>query len=291
MDAQPHGEHDTPQHLERRYEDGILPAQKLLDSLMEGPRNWAQYFEHSIYEQFPAGERDKPRVKVDEKNARIISSQLDSYEEHWLKRHLATISDEYTSIIRSAPEALPHRSELSFHIINQFIMPQWHRLLVSPKYPKMNTDDLEAAQIRLAMESAMLLSSKNAFEDEELLTNELLDIDAMINLLQLSIDGVLYDQPDIIAVPHPEMGTERHQADFLIFESTHGDGFLKTEVHRDEIITTSLPGSAAVEMLNNLRVSSISRRAEFQDKAAFSKLLRARESVRSFTPKQNRRKH
>jgi hypothetical protein len=289
MDALPAEESSSNIPAERRELGGGLPSQESLDEILEGPREKAQFFNRIISERFPAGGRDKLKQKAEEQTARIVSGELNSYEHHWLKRHLIPINEEYQSIVSSSPETIPQRSELSFHIINQFIMPQWHRILVSPKLPRMNDADLSTAQVQLAIESAAILTAKKEFQINDFFDNELRDIDAMIDLLQLSIDGKLLDMPGVIAVPHPEIGSAHHDTDFLIFQPTHEGLFDKIEVRTEEVIDeTRAPGSVAVDTLKNIRISTLTTsHPEFQNRSNFSKLLRARESVRTFNETAN----
>ena len=273
MDAKPPEEFSSLP-VERHERGGVLPSQELLDGLMEGPRKQAKFFKDVVFSGtdtngFTEGE---------------ISSELNSYETDWIVKHLKNIAEDYQSLVLSSPENLPQRSELSFHIINQFIMPQWHRAVVSPKYPKMDSVDLETAQIRLAMESATLLSDRQKFEGpRELFDNELRDLDAMINLLQLSIDGEYRGQPNLVVVPFPKIGSHPEQTDFLIFEPTDDGAYNKREVHSSEILDPTLtPGKVAVDLLKNLRISTLSRRPEFQDKKIFHKLILSRENTKTF---------
>jgi hypothetical protein len=261
---------------ERRELGGVLPSQELLEKLMEGPRKQANFFNDLVF-------NDQATSGITESQ---ISSELNSYETDWIVKHLKNITEDYQSLVLSSPENLPQRSELSFHIINQFIMPQWHRALVSPKYPKMDTIDLETAQIRLAMESTSILSDRQKFEGpRELFDNELRDFDAMINLLQLSIDGEYRGQPNLVVVPYPKIGTGTDQTDFLIFEPTDVGIYNKREVLSSEILDPAFaPGTVAVDLLKNLRVSTLSRRPEFQDKKIFHKLILSRETAKNFTP-------
>jgi len=278
MDGKPKEEYSSSKPDERHEVVNALPSQVLLNELMEGPRERVRFFNDIISGQDSATELTPKQ----------ITGELNSYEQHWLKKYLKTINDEYQALVLSSPETLPQRSELSFHIINQFVMPQWHRALVSPKYPKMDTVDLETAQIQLAMESAGILSTLNSFNQTELPNNELRDIDAMINLLQLSIDGELHGHPNLIAVPHPEIGSEHHRADFLIFEPTEDGAFNKREVQLEEIIDPTLaPGAVAVEKIKNIRINSVFRRPEFQDKAVRNKFFLARKAIMSFNPERN----
>ena len=286
MDGQPTEEFSSIEPNERQQIGTDLPSFELLNEIMEGPRKRAEYFSLTIAERYPTGSLDETKEKTSQQVARTITGQLESYQKHWLSRHLATVKDEYQSLVTSSPEILPQKSELSFHIINQFIMPQWHRVLVSPKYPKMDTMDLETAQIRLAIESASLLPAKNTANQAEVLNHERRDIDAMITLLQLSIDGELQNQPGLVTLPHPEMGNVSSPADFLIFEPTYDGTFNKVEVTSAQVLDPSLaPGMVAIELLNNLRINSISRRPEFQDKVAFHKLLLAHQKARLYYQK------
>jgi len=263
---------------ERRETAEALPSHALLNELLEGPRKRVQFFNTILSGQSEAGELSD----------RQITGELHSYEHHWLKENLKTINDTYQSLVLSSPETLPQRSELSFHIINQFIMPLWHRVLVSPKYPKMDAVDLETAQIRLAMESAKIISTRSSFEGpQDLFNNELRDFDTMIHLLQLSIDSELHSQPNVIVVPHPEIGSEHHQADFIIFEPTEEGPFQKREVYSSDIISSAVtPGTAAMDLLQKLRISSLLRRPEFQDKKIFHRLILSRETAKTFHPQQ-----
>lgn len=276
MDAQPSEEYSSKPD-ERRELGGTLPSQELLDTLMEGPRKWSQFF-NTIVTSTPEthGFTDSE-----------VSDELDAYPA-WLEEHIKPTSIEYQSLVLASPHNLPQTSELSFHVINQFIMPQWHRALVSPKYPKMDTVDLETAQILLAMESTKILASRTKHEGpQDLFDSELRNFDTMIHLLQMSIDGEYRNQPNVIAVPHPEIGSESNQADFLIFEPKDDGSFEKREVRSADILDSSLaPGSAAVELLQKLRVSSLSRRPEFQDKKVFHRLILSRETAKTFSPEQ-----
>ena len=274
MDAKPPEEFSSLP-IERHERGGVLPSQELLDELMEGPRKQVKFFNDVVFSEPPTNSLTESE----------ISSELNSYETDWIVKHLKNITEDYQSLVLSSPENLPQRSELSFHIINQFIMPQWHRALVSPKYPKMDTIDLETAQIRLAMESAAILSDRQKFEGpQELFDNELRDFDAMINLLQLSIDGEYRGQPNLVVVPYPKIGSAADQTDFLIFAPTDDGAYSKREVRSSEILNPALaPGAVAVDLLKNLRVSTLSRRPEFQDKKVFHKLILSRENTKTFT--------
>lgn len=281
MDAQPAEEFFSTNPEELRKIGETLPSQELLGGLMHGPRTHANYFNKTLLEWYPTGEHTNTEHSDEQQSARIVAGELQLYERVWLKNHLGPINDTYQSIVTSSPETMPQRSELSFHIINQFIMPQWHRILVSPKSPKMDTFDLQTAQIKLAIESVELATNQNDFEPTNLIENELRDIDTMIDLLQLSIDGELHDRPNIIVVPHPEMGREQCQADFIIFEPTPENTFSKKEIDSSDIRDPAqTPGVTAIELLNNLRINSLSRRPEFQDKTAFHKLVLAHRKAR-----------
>jgi len=265
MDALPGEDFSSNTPNERRELGGTLPSQELLNDLMRGPRKLAQFFDDSISIQPKASELTKNKIE----------GELNSYP-LWLAEHLKPITKEYQSLVLASPENVPKRSELSFHTINQFIMPQWHRVLVSPKYPKMDSVDLETAQIFIAMESMKIMSARNQFEGpQDLFDNELYDFDTMLNLLQLSIDTENRNQPSVIAVPHPK-------ADFLIFELTEDGTFNKRVVQSSKILDPSLkPGSVAAELLQKLRVSSVSRRPEFQEKSVLHKLFLSRETAKS----------
>ena len=285
MDAQPATEDASNTPVERQYTNGITLSQELFDELMEVPRKSALYFNERITEEFPAGDKDTPKDSVVEQTSRHTKGQLERYEKHWLKRHISSFTEGYHSLIASSEEERPQQSELSFHTINQFIMPQWHRLLVSPKSPRMDAFDLETAQIQLAIESASMLTAQSGFEQDDAYHNELADLDGMITLLQLSIDSNVHNQPDIITVPYPKRANIPGQPDFLIFEPTHDGSFAKAAISKQEILNPpQQPGATAVSILKNLRISTVSRRPEFQDKANFHKLLLAREGVRSFEP-------
>lgn len=267
----------------RTNEVGLF--QESLEEILEGPRKRALIFQERIAEEFPTGGKDTPKDDRIEKTARSTHAQLNEYEKHWLKRHLSSITEEYYSLIASSPEARPQQSELSFHTINQFIMPQWSRVLVSPKSPRMDAFDLETAQIQLAIESASILTAQNNVEHDDVYRNELTDIDGMIALLHLSIDVAIHNQPDIIAVPHPKHADAPQQPDFLVFTSTYDGSLIKIAVNKQEILDSAKqPGAIAVSILKNIRINTVSRRPEFQDKASFHKLLLARESVRAFEP-------
>jgi len=276
MNTQPFEESSSSSD-ERRETGGVLPSQELLDVLMEGPRKWSHFF-NTIVSSSPeaSGFTDKE-----------VSDELDAYPA-WLEEHIKSTNNEYQSLVLSSPHNLPQRSELSFHIINQFIMPQWHRAVVSPTYPKMDAVDLETAQILLAMESTKILTSRTKHEGpQDLFNNELRDFDTMINLLQMSIDGEYRNQPNVIAVPHPEIGSESHQADFLIFEPKDDGTFSKKEVQSANILDPSLaPGAVAVDLLQKLRISTLSRRPEFQDQKVFHRLILSRETAKAFNPEQ-----
>ena len=274
MDAQPSEGHSLLP-TERRELGGTLPSQELFDDLMRGPRKQAQFFNDIL-----SGEAGTSELTENQ-----IGSELNSYENDWMVKHLKKTTEDYQSLVLSSPENIPQRSELSFHIINQFIMPQWHRLLVSPKYPKMDAIDLNTAQIRLAMESAKIIALRNNFEQQELYNDELRAFDAMIELLQMSIDGEIRNQPNLITVAHPEIGSQSQTADFLIFEPKDDGTFSKREVQTADILDPSLaPGAVAVDLLQKLRVNTLSRRPEFQDKKVFHKLILSRKTAASFNP-------
>jgi len=276
MDAQPSEEHSSLP-TERRELGGTLPSQELFDDLMRGPRKQAQFFNDILSGQAGTSELTENQ----------ISSELNSYENDWMVKHLKKTTEDYQSLVLSSPENIPQRSELSFHIINQFIMPQWHRLLVSPKYPKMDAIDLNTAQIRLAMESAKIIALRNNFEQQDLYNDELRAFDAMIELLQMSIDGEIRNQPNLITVPHPEIGSQSQTADFLIFEPKDDGTFSKRDVQTADILDPSLaPGAVAVDLLQKLRVNTLSRRPEFQDKKVFHKLILSRKTAASFNLEQ-----
>lgn len=273
MEVQPHEEPPSTEQTEWQKTVISLPSHELLNNILVGPREKVAFFNDIISGPLP-------NTQLTQKE---LHGELLHYGDYWLTKHLDTINKEYQSIVLTSPDTLPQRSELSFHIINRFVMPQWHRIIVSPKYPKMDAFDLQTAQIQLAMESAKIIANRTSFNEEGLLNNELYDLDAMISLLQMSIDSTLRNQPDIIVVPHPEIGSEHHQADFLIFEPNEDNTFQKREVQSADILDPSLaPGTIAVDVLENLKISSISRRPEFQNKAAFHKLILAREVAHSF---------
>ena len=276
MDAQPSEEFSSKPD-ERRELGGTLPSQELLDKLMEGPRKWSQFFSTIV--------SNDPETRGFTDNE--VGDELDAYPA-WLEEHIKPTSAEYQSLVLASPNNLPQTSELSFHIINQFVMPQWHRALVSPKYPKMDSIDLETAQILIAMESAKILASRTKHDGpQDLFDNELRDFDTMIHLLQMSIDGEYRNQPNLLTVPHPEIGKESLQADFLIFEPKDDGSFSKKEVLSADILDPSLaPGAIAVDLLHKLRISSLSRRPEFQDKKVFHRLILSRETAKSFSPEQ-----
>jgi hypothetical protein len=280
MNAHPEEEFASNIPVERRELDGTLPSQELLDELMKGPRKWATYFNDAIQERFSP---DEPSDTHETQTTQKISSQLNTYEQLWIKKYLPSINNQYQTIVTTSPETLPQQSELSFHIINQYIMPQWQRVLVSSKYPKMDIKDLEAAQIRLAIESSSLFQAQHSFEQSNLLNNELLDIDAAIQLLQMTIDGESHNQPGIITVPHPEMGSEHNAADFLVFEPMSDNTFKKTELTSADILSPrQTPGLVAIDLLDNLRLNLISRRPEFQDKAEFHKFVLAHKNAKLY---------
>lgn len=287
MNAQPAGEFSPNEPNERQKKVGNLPSFELLDNLMGHPRELAEYFNSTICEQYTPDGLDEMSSETSQQAARTVRGELATYED-WLNKHLIHTVDEHRSLVTSSPETLPQRSELSFHVINQFIMPQWRRVLVSPKDPKMDAIDLETAQIRLAIESVSLLPTRDSFDQTEVLDNELRDIDAMIKLLQFSIDGELHNQPGVVTVPHPKMGSQHSEAGFLIFAPTDNGSFIKTEVALSEVTDLAqAPGMGAVEFLNNLRIHLISSRPEFQSKVEFHKFILAHQKARLLTKAQN----
>ena len=282
MDAHP--KDDASDLPIRRHEFSGSPlSQEVFDTLMDGPRGQAQFFRESLLKQYPDNSSTANREPHEQQDDRSVRGELLRYEKQWLKQHLASTQDDYYALLRSSPESIPQQSELSFHIINQSILPQWHRLLVSSQSPKMSTLDLKTAQISLAIESAKMLVVQEGIERSTALTHQLTDIDAMIQLLQLTIDSELHNQPNLIAVPYPKTNTEARQPDFLVFTRNDNQSYKRIDIQKSDILDArATPGASAIELLTNLRISTIARRPEFQNKTAFRALLLARESIRPF---------
>jgi len=251
--------------------EAFSPSHELLDAQLKHPREQAQYLKNLVDKTSP----------VDEQEIKMIKDELHFYSD-WVNDSIKVIDAQYQPIVTSAPELFPQRSELLFHKINRFVMPQWNRLFVSPRSPKMDAFDLETAQIQLAIEGVSILSAKNEL-NEELSNNELINIEAMINLLVMPIEAEQRKQPSIIVIPHPDIGTEDTTADFLVYEQGADGTFNKREVRTTDMVDPLLkPGTVAMEVLKNLRINTISRRPEFQDKRAFHDLILARQAIKNF---------
>lgn len=281
MDHQPF--EDFPLSSAGRREKNIaLPSEERLENLMKGPRKQARYFNDTIAEQYPTRSGDETLSVASIQTPKIISGELDKYEAQWL-RHLPGTEKKFQSLASSSSDVVLQKRELLFHKINQFIMPQWHDVLGIPKPKKKNSGTgLYSAQIGLAIESTLLLSAVDNFEHINQLDSELNDVDAMILLLQRSIDGEPINEPQVY-LPHPKMGRKNHQTTFIKFEPTDENSFIKTEVTLQEVLEPEhVPGLVAIHLLSNLRINEVSRRPEFQDRAAFSKFALAHRNAKLY---------
>lgn len=269
-----------------KHEAGItLPSQERLEGLMVGPRKHAKYFDDTIIEQYPASPNDEVIDNSSKQTPKTISSEFDDYEKGWLTPHLADTEKLLQPFVSGAHELSPEGLELLFHKLNQDDMSQWHEVFGIPKPKKNREIALNTAQIRLAIDSVLMLSNVDNFENIEHLDKALNIIDAMIILTQRSIDGGPMNEPQVY-VAHPRMGLPGQEALFIKFEPTDHNSYLKTELTMPDVIDAGhIPGSVAIEVLNGVRINEVSYRPEFKDKAQFHKLVLAHQKARQLSAK------
>jgi len=285
MTARAPEEFNSHESAERRKKGEGLSSQELLDEIMEGPRLWADTFNELISERYPTGGLDLQSDDNEKKASREIDSQLRQYRESWLRPHLSKTNKQLHSIVANSFEPLDPKNEveLVFHKISQTMIPQWYRALVSSRGSKSNNFHPETAQILLAIEGAKIITLKKSSSQPEYFNDALTNLDAMITLLQMSIDGEMHGMPDSIVLPHPQIGREDRVADFLIFESSYNDTYNMIEVLSENIVDASLkPGTVAVSLLKSTHYPTISRRPDFSTKEAIRDFMRARETIRDF---------
>lgn len=284
MTARAPEDFDSQEPAERRKKGEGLSSQELLDKLMEGPRMWADTFDALVSERYPTGGRDLQSADKEMKASKKIDATLREYREEWQAPHLTKTIKDHQEIVSTALEPLTSESELSFHLMSRLLVPQWYRILVATKNQKTETFRHGTVQIRLAIESARLIDAKNNSLQPELFDASLRDIDGMITLLQLVIDGQLHDMPDALVVPHPQIGRQNRPADFIIFDREHNGSYSKIDVKSESVLDPSLvPGSVAVGVLKNkVHFPAITNDADFRDKSRLGEVMLARSRVRNF---------
>lgn len=283
MNGQPSEEQSSSEPTLQHETSLVPPYQERFDDPMEGPRKYAKDFEDLINQSFPGDISAEVPVALLKKSPKTISSELDVYEQGWLTPYLAETEKKYNSIVTAEKATLSQWRELFFHKINQASMLPWHEVMGVPKPQKNRAKALHSAQIKLAIESTLLLSTTENFENIDLLDNKLNDIDAMIIVWQRSIDGEMMNEPQTY-LPNPKMGREEQQAIFLKLEPARDGSYTKTDIELSDVIKPGhLPGSVAISTLNNLRINELSRRAEFKDKPTFHKLILAHRNAGIYT--------
>ena len=285
MTARAPEEFNSHQSAERRKKGEDLSSQELLDEVMEGPRKWANTFNELVSQRYPSGGRDLQNAHDEKRASRQIDTRLREYREGWLRPHLSKTNKYVHTAVAQSFDTLDPKNEveLMFHKISEKMIPQWYRALVSSRGPKPNNFHPEIAQVQLAIEGAKIISLQNSSVQPEYYNDALTSIDAMITLLQMSIDGEMHGMTDSIVLPHPQIGREGRTADFLVFDSNDNGLYNKIEVASSEIIDSALkPGTVAVSLLKSTHYPKISRQPDFSTKEAISEFRRSREAVHDF---------
>jgi hypothetical protein len=269
---------------EKHEAGSTMPLQEGFENPLDGPRKHAKYFDDITAERYPVGLDALVGASISNQTPKEISQKLKAYEEQWLP-YLSDTEKKLQLLASTSPEILLDRGELLLHKINKCIMSQWHEVLGIPRPKKNREAGLYTSQIKLAVESTLLLSTIDNFEDIDFLDSELNNIDAMIMLLQRSIDGEPMNEPQVY-VPHPKIGLPNQEVSFLKFEPTDNNSFIKSDISLSDVIEPGhIPGSVAIDVLNKVRINEVARQSEFQDKAQFHKLVLAHQKARLFSKK------
>ena len=284
MDGKPIEENSSNEPAQKHEAGIMLPSKERLDGLMEGPRKHAKYFNDTITEQYPTDLNDKSANDTPKQTPEEVSAKIDIYKKEWLTRYLADTEKQYQSLAKTSSETSLEGQELLFHKIIECTMWQLHDVLGIPRPKKNNEIALHTAQIQLAINSVLMLSNIDNFDNIEHLDKELNVIDATIVLLGRSIDGGPMNEPQVY-IAHPKMGHPGQEALFIKFEPTDNGPFIKSEVALSEVIEPGhVPGSVAIELLNDVSFKKVCLRPEFRGEL-LHKLRLARLKAQSFSSK------
>ena len=267
----------------RRDRSGETPSHHLLDDVMKGPRMWASYFDEQLDLRFPAGGYDLKGDKTEAAATRKLFGQLKSYELHWLKKYAAQSTESFRSIGLFEPEELAAYNELTFHVINQHVMPHWYRAFDQRSTSKPEVRTLNAAQIKLALETATLLRFKKEqekeFEDSSYVDQQLADIDTAIALLQVMIDAPYEGLDDVLITPAPLLPDPNQRPGFLVFEPDYQQAYQMDRIDSIELqenMPSRAPGHLAQIALARTKISSLSFMPEFNDRVTLHSFMSAK---------------
>jgi len=277
---------DTPsnQPSDRRETSGDTPSHLLLNETMRGPRMWAAYLDEQLSTRFPSGGYDETKARSEEAMLRKILGQLRMYEHSWLKKHAGSSLDEFRSLGFTEPEELQAYDELTLHLINQYIMPHWQKVLAPHISPKLDIRSLAAAQIKLAVESTSLQSFQRdqeaEFEDVSYIDRQITDIDTMIGMIQLMMNAPLDDLGDIVITPKPILPGADAGFDFIAFTPDYRSEYILTPIPSQELgLENQTPGHLARVALARTKISSMSFWPEFNSRDSLHSFMMAKSAA------------
>lgn len=248
-----------------------------LATLMEGPRKWTSFFDDQLYAHL-----NEP--KGTEADSYGLFMSLYNYQKNFLETQLENTTDAVRLHAERDIEAPSGVNELSFHTLNEALLPMWHRLFFGPEMVKLDDETLQAMQTKLAVTSAGIQEKYQAYKEattdttaQRLLTRlggQLTEIDSAIVMLEV-MKRESGDQPsNMVLVPAPPRFEAAHNnhdrlADFLLFDTVSDQvrGVqVKTIINGDETgydpeYVTVIDG---VTDLGNSTAAFTSRRANHQ---------------------------